>query len=286
MVDSISDYLTEIGRFPLLTGEQEIQLSRQIARMQELQALPGNRTKVELRIIKRGQRALETIMNCNLRLVVHIAKKYTSRLKCNNMDMMDLIQEGCIGLHRAAELFDGTKGYKFSTYAYWWIRQAITRAIDTKERLIRVPQHTLDLIYKAARLQREHMQQHGQPMPTAALAKEMGIKVHQLQMMMRHNIPHGSLDQLTCDDGSPILDLIAAEDMEDDETLMPEYAEQLKLAFFRLEDLDRYIVSTYHGLNGPQKSQTNIAKELGITRSRVGQRHDRALRRMRLLMAA
>lgn len=286
MVDSVKDYLAEIGRFPLLSGEQEIQLSRQVLRMRELVVLPGERTKSEQRAIKRGQRALETIMNCNLRLVVHIAKRYTSRLKCNSMDMMDLVQEGCIGLHRAAELFDGTKGYKFSTYAYWWIRQAITRAIDTKERLIRVPQHTLDLVYKASKLQREHMQQHGEPMPTAKLADEMNMKVDDLQMIMQRNIPHGSLDQLTHDDGSPILDLIAADQTDIDETLASEYGEQLKLAFFRLDEADRHIVSTCHGLYGTKQSQTQVAKELGITRSRVGQRHDRALRRMRLMITA
>jgi len=286
MVDSVKDYLAEIGRFPLLSGEQEIQLSRQVARMRELQALPGERTKVEQRTIKRGQRALETIMNCNLRLVVHIAKRYTSRLKCNSMDMMDLIQEGCIGLHRAAELFDGTKGYKFSTYAYWWIRQAITRAIDTKERLIRVPQHTLDLVYKAAKLQREHMQQHGEPIATAALAAEMNISIDELQMIMQRNIPHSSLDQLTHEDGSPILDLIAADDPEINETLSPEYGEQLQLAFFRLDEVDRHIVSAYHGLNGTKQSQKKIAEGLGITRSRVGQRHDCAMRRLRLMLTA
>lgn len=286
MADSVKDYLAEIGRYPLLSGEQEIQLSRQIMRMRELVVAPGERTAAEQRAIKRGRKALDTIMNCNLRLVVHIAKRYTTRLKCNSMDLMDLVQEGCIGLHRAAELFDGSKGYKFSTYAYWWIRQAITRAIDTKERLIRVPQHTLDLVYKAAKLQREHMQQHGSPMPTAQLAAEMNLKVDELQMIMQRNIPHGSLDQLAHDDGSPILDLIAADDMADDDQLAPQYGEQLKLAFFRLDDVDRHIVSTYYGLQGTKQTLTGMSKELGVTRSRVGQCHDRALRRMRLMITA
>jgi RNA polymerase primary sigma factor len=285
-VDSVKAYLQEIGRYPLLSAEQEIQLSRQILRMRELQAMPGDRSKREQHEIKRGLRAIETIMNCNLRLVVHIAKRYTSRLKCNSMDLMDLVQEGCIGLHRAAELFDGTKGYKFSTYAYWWIRQAITRAIDTKERLIRVPQHMLDVVYRAAKLQREHMQNHGQPMPIAALASELNMKPGDLQTMMQRNIPHSSLDQLTHEDGTPILDLIATEDLGADDLLTPEYSEQLKLAFFRLDETDRHIVSTYHGFNCEKQTQGQIASDLGMTRSRVGQRHDRALRRMRLMLAA
>jgi RNA polymerase sigma factor (sigma-70 family) len=282
----MKDYLAEIGRFPLLTGEQEIQLSRQVRRMIELQAMEGERTKAELREIKRGQRARDTIMNCNLRLVVHIAKRYATRLKCNGLEMMDIIQEGAIGLHRAAELFDGSKGYKFSTYAYWWIRQSITRAIDTKERIIRVPQHLLDKIYRATKLQREYLQEHGRPISMVALAEEMEMTVDELQMILQRNTPHSSLDQMVGDNGSPLIDLIASEDPEIGDELSPMYAEQLKLAFFRLGERDRYVVSAYHGLNGPQQSQREIGETLGISRSAVGQRRENAVRRLRLMMRA
>ena len=284
--DSMKDYLAEIGRYPLLTGEQEIQLSRQVRRMIELQAMKGERTKSELREIKRGQRARDTIMNCNLRLVVHIAKRYATRLKCNGLEMMDIIQEGAIGLHRAAELFDGSKGYKFSTYAYWWIRQSITRAIDTKERIIRVPQHLLDKIYRATKLQREYLQEHGRPISMVALAEEMEMTVDELQMILQRNTPHSSLDQMVGDNGSPLIDLIASEDPEIGDELSPVYAEQLKLAFFRLGERDRYVVSAYHGLNGPQQSQREIGETLGISRSAVGQRRENAVRRLRLMMRA
>jgi RNA polymerase primary sigma factor len=284
--DSMKDYLAEIGRYPLLTGEQEIQLSRQVRRMIELQAIEGERTKAELREIKRGQRARDTIMNCNLRLVVHIAKRYATRLKCNGLEMMDIIQEGAIGLHRAAELFDGSKGYKFSTYAYWWIRQSITRAIDTKERIIRVPQHLLDKIYRATKLQREYLQEHGRPISMVALAEEMEMTVDELQMILQRNTPHSSLDQMVGDNGSPLIDLIASEDPEIGDELSPVYAEQLKLAFFRLGERDRYVVSAYHGLNGPQQSQREIGETLGISRSAVGQRRENAVRRLRLMMRA
>jgi RNA polymerase sigma factor (sigma-70 family) len=282
----MKDYLAEIGRYPLLTGEQEIQLSRQVRRMIELQAMEGERTKAELREIKRGQRARDTIMNCNLRLVVHIAKRYATRLKCNGLEMMDIIQEGAIGLHRAAELFDGSKGYKFSTYAYWWIRQSITRAIDTKERIIRVPQHLLDKIYRATKLQREYLQEHGRPISMVALAEEMEMTVDELQMILQRNTPHSSLDQMVGDNGSPLIDLIASEDPEIGDELSPMYAEQLKLAFFRLGERDRYVVSAYHGLNGPQQSQREIGETLGISRSAVGQRRENAVRRLRLMMRA
>jgi RNA polymerase sigma factor (sigma-70 family) len=282
--DSIKDYLTEIGRFPLLTGEQEIQLSRQVRRMIELQAMEGERTKEELRAIKRGQRARETMMNCNLRLVVHIAKNYVTRLKSNGLELMDLIQEGAIGLNRAVELFDGTKGYKFSTYGYWWIRQSITRAIDTKERLIRVPQHVLDATYKIAKMQREHLQQHGRPMSTAECAERMEMSQHELQSHIMRNVPHSSLDQLVRDDGSPLVDMIVDEHQSYDDSLSIEYAEQLELALSFLADRDRDIVASYHGLGAPKKTQGKIAEELGITRSAVGQIHDRSMRRLRLML--
>jgi RNA polymerase sigma factor (sigma-70 family) len=278
--DSMKDYLVEIGRFPLLTGEQEIQLSRQVRRMIELQAMEGERTKAELREIKRGQRARETMMNCNLRLVVHIAKRYTTRLKCNGLELMDLIQEGAIGLNRAVELFDGTKGYKFSTYAYWWVRQSITRAIDTKERLIRVPQHILDTTYKIAKLQREHMQQHGKSMTTAECANALGITQHEVQSYMMRNIPHSSLDQQVSDTGSALGDLIADEPAP--EELHQEYGEQLQLSLMELNDLDRKIVCGYYGIGATQQSQHEMSKELGVTRSAVGDRHRRTMRRLRL----
>jgi RNA polymerase sigma factor (sigma-70 family) len=285
----MKDYLSQIGRYPLLTAEQEIQLSRQVRRMIELQAMEGERSKPEQREIKRGMRARDTIMNCNLRLVVHIAKRYGNRLKCNGLEMMDIIQEGSIGLQRAAELFDGTKGYKFSTYAYWWIRQAITRAIDTKERLIRVPQHLLDKIYRVTRIQRQHLQEHGEPISAVMLAEQMEMTVDELQMIMQRNTPHSSLDQLTIKNGSklsPLVDLIASDDPDPDDSLAPFYAEQLQLAFSYLNDTDQYVVSAYHGLGGCQQSQREIAESLGISRSAVGQRRERSLRRLRLMMRA
>ena len=284
--DSMKDYLAEIGRYPLLSGEQEIQLSRQVKRMIELQAMEGERTKAELREIKRGHRARDTIMNCNLRLVVHIAKRYGNRLKCNGLEMMDIIQEGAIGLQRAAELFDGAKGYKFSTYAYWWIRQAITRAIDTKERLIRVPQHLLDKIYRVTKIQRQHLQEHGEPISAVMLAEQMEMTVDELQMILQRNAPHTSLDQMVSESGSPLIDLIASDDPDPDDSLTPFYTEQLQLAFSYLNDTDQYVVSAYHGLGGHQQSQREIAEKLGISRSAVGQRRERSLRRLRLMMRA
>ena len=281
----MKDYLAEIGRYPLLSSEQEIQLSRQVRRMMELQIMAGEHSKTEQREIKCGLRARNTMMNSNLRMVVHIAKKYAARLKSNNMDLMDLIQEGCIGLHRAVELFDPTRGYKFSTYAYWWIRQAITRAIDSKERLIRIPQHSLDLAHKAIRLQCEYLQQTGLSMPMDLLSQRLDVDLDELRLILHRSAAHTSLDQLVHSSGSPLLELIQSEDPGIDNTLSSQYAERLQQAFASLDKKDRYIVAAYHGLNGPEQSQKKIAETLGITRSRVGQRRETAVRRMRLMLS-
>lgn len=160
MHDSVKAYLNEISRYPLLTPAQEIELSRQVNAMQSLREV-HDPTPAQKRVIKRGERAKRDLINSNLRLVVHLAKQYTHRLSGTGLELMDLVQEGAFGLTRAVELFDSTKGYKFSTYAYWWVRQAITRGIDTKERLIRVPQHSLETVYKATKFQKTFMQQHG-----------------------------------------------------------------------------------------------------------------------------
>jgi len=142
--DAMRDYLEAISRYPLLTTQQEIQLARKIAQYMELRDNPSP-TPAEQRLIKAGLKARATMVNCNLRLVVHIAKRYTGRIK--SMDMLDLCQEGNIGLQRAAEKFDASRGYKFSTYAYWWIRQSLKRAIDSKERMIKIPIHMIDRIF-------------------------------------------------------------------------------------------------------------------------------------------
>ena len=137
MSPTFKSYLNEIARYPLLTVDQEIQYGRRIARMRELQELERPLTDAEQRLVRSGLRARERFMQCNLQLVVHVAKKYENR-KRKSLEIMDLIQEGNIGLARAVELFDSSRGYKFSTYAYWWIRQSVTRFADQLD-LIRLP---------------------------------------------------------------------------------------------------------------------------------------------------
>lgn len=288
MSNPINDYLNLTARFPLLTPEQEIQLSRQVQAMNALNDL-ADLTPQQQRIKRRGIKARNAIVNANLRLVVHIAKRYIKRLKGNGMDLMDLIQEGNIGLHRAAELFDGARGYKFSTYAYWWIRQAITRAVDTQERIIRLPQHSVERLYRAIRLQEEYTRHHGKPATTAELAGMLEITTEELEILMARAMTPRSLDQLINEDGSPLIDMIA-----DERTLDPSYAaaeieiqqEQLNLAFFRLDKNDRDILSKRYGLgNTREHTIREIAREAGVTRQRITQRVQIAERKLRFMAA-
>ena len=283
MIDPLSDYLAAITKFPLLTAEQEIQLGRQVARYMELRNAPGERTKQELRQIKIGIRARDTIVKSNLRLVVHAAKRYSSCLKSNNMELIDLIQEGAFGLQRAAELFDPSRGYKFSTYSYWWIRQSISRAIYNNERLVKIPQRVLDKLYQATKAEAEFVQINGRTPTRKELAAIVGITADELATLVNYNMPHASLNQSFTDDGHCIIDLIADPNVPD-EMITDEYSEQLQLAFFYLSDLDREIIARRYGLNGEVETLTVIAQDCGISRERVRQKTEVAKNKLKLLM--
>jgi RNA polymerase sigma factor (sigma-70 family) len=285
MTDSTREYLQSIGRYPLLTATQEIQLSRKVQKYMELRQLDGERTPEEKRQIKAGIKARNAFVNANLRLVIHIAKRYAGRLRSSNMELMDLIQEGCFGLQRAVELFDSTRGYKFSTYAYWWIRQALSRAIDTKERLIRVPQQILDKFYKTLKLESEFMQANGRKPTRKELAALIGITVDQLLVLLDCNVAPQSLDVLITDDGSPLIDLIASPDEELHESDF--YKEHLQLAFLLLNDNEQDLINKRYGL-GPDEPEplvlSKIAAQNNVSRERVRQKIDTACRKLRLMM--
>ena len=285
MTDTTREYLQNIGRYPLLTATQEIQLSRKVQKYMELRQLDGERTPEEKRQIKSGIKARNAIVNANLRLVVHIAKRYTARLRSSNMELMDLVQEGSFGLQRAAELFDASRGYKFSTYAYWWIRQALQRAIDTKERLIRVPQQVIDRAYKALRLESEYMQANGRKPTKTELAQLMGITLEQLLALQDCNVAHQSLDVLITDDGNPLLDFIASPAAELYESDYDK--EHLQLAMFYLTDKEQDLINKRYGLGRDEPEPlvlSTIAVECGVSRERVRQRIDMACNKLKLMM--
>ncbi|NBS68913.1 sigma-70 family RNA polymerase sigma factor [bacterium] len=285
MTDSFKQYLNEIGRYPLLTAEQEIQLSRQINAAKPLLG-KEDPTVEEKRILRVGERATRKLINCNLRLVVTVAKQYTRRLNGNGMELMDLVQEGALGLTRAVELFDGTKGYKFSTYAYWWVRQAITRGIDTKERLIRVPQHGLDKVYKVVRYQKEYVQLHGKYPTLEVLAEATDIDVNHLQLLLARNAWHRSLDELVADTGNSILDMISdaeATDRQIDCMERDEKEAMLGIALDCLSQEELHTISRRYGLETAEPmTLSSIAKEDGVSRECVRQRVQVAHNKMRL----
>lgn len=282
--DHFRDYLNVIGRYPLLTPEQEIQLSRQVHRMLALKGEDRPLTKREEREVKIGKRAKDAIINSNLRLVVHIAKRYKMRLRSNGMEMMDLIQEGAIGLDRAAEKFDGSKGYRFTTYAYWWIRQSIGRAIDVKERLIKMPSNVLQLAHDAARAKQAFIQEHGRWPTMGELAAVLEVTVDELSLVLQRNATHASLDALIADDGLSLVDVIASNEDNKNE-LADEYHEQLQLAFFSLKPAEQEILRGQYCLDGAKhKTLTKLGSELGVTRERIRQRMVNAQRKLKLLL--
>jgi RNA polymerase primary sigma factor len=276
--DAMRDYLEAISRYPLLTTQQEIQLARKIAQYMELRDNPSP-TPAEQRLIKAGLKARATMVNCNLRLVVHIAKRYTGRIK--SMDMLDLCQEGNIGLQRAAEKFEASRGYKFSTYAYWWIRQSLKRAIDSKERMIKIPIHMIDRIFKALQVEIEYMKEHGRKPSKTELAKVMGLTIEQLLALVDCNSAHISLDELVTDDGNPLLDLIASPEVDIDYDL-DHSKEHVQLALSYLTDMEQDLINKRYNQD---LTFTAIAKEHNVSRERIRQRTTRTHRRLRQLMA-
>jgi RNA polymerase sigma factor (sigma-70 family) len=283
--DAFKTYLNAIGDYPLLTAEQEIELSRQIQRMLELKEAERDLTPVEKRQVKIGERAKEKLIKCNLKLVVHIAKRYSRRLIANNMELLDLVQEGNMGLDRAAEKFDGARGYKFSTYAYWWIRQAITRAIDTSERVVRIPANSLEKLFKVLRFQHEHyVLTHRYP-TLAEMAEHVEMKEQDLRMLLERSTPHTSLDVAATEDGNRLIDLMADQSNLDDDFTFSETRERhdrLSNAFLALDAKQRLIIEMYYGLNGKKESSLKeIAQLLNISRECVRKHRDRGQRIIR-----
>jgi len=276
--DAMRDYLEAISRYPLLTTQQEIQLARKIAQYMELRDNTSP-TPAEQRLIKAGLKARATMVNCNLRLVVHIAKRYTGRIK--SMDMLDLCQEGNIGLQRAAEKFDASRGYKFSTYAYWWIRQSLKRAIDSKERMIKIPIHMIDRTFKALQIETEYMKEHGRKPSKTELAQVMGLTIEQLLALVDCNSVHISLDELITDDGNSLLDLIASPEVDMDFDL-DHSKEHVQLALSYLTDMEQDIINKRYN---EDLTFTAIAKEHNVCRERIRQKITRTHRRLRQLMS-
>lgn len=282
----IDTYLNSIGAVPLLTPEQEIDLGRKVQRMVQLEESGEELTSQEEKEVRIGQRALERFVKSNLRLVVSAAKKYVGVLE--HMDLMDLVQEGNIGLMVAVRRFDPGRGYKFSTYAYWWIRQSMARAITAKERYIRLPGKIAEMGSNWSRKVRELSQEFGRMPTTEEMAKAFDVPVEEVRVFLSRGKYVTSLDVLTMGgDGSSILDLVS-DPMDPDGVEAMGKAEQqetvdtLEVALGVLTPKERDFVKRRWGLQGaPEETFVDIGRDNGISRERVRQVVDQAQRKMR-----
>ncbi|OSC42381.1 RNA polymerase sigma factor [Mycobacterium decipiens] len=290
--DSVRAYLKQIGKVALLNAEEEVELAKRIEAglyatqlMTELsergEKLPAAQRRDMMWICRDGDRAKNHLLEANLRLVVSLAKRYTGR----GMAFLDLIQEGNLGLIRAVEKFDYTKGYKFSTYATWWIRQAITRAMADQARTIRIPVHMVEVINKLGRIQRELLQDLGREPTPEELAKEMDItpeKVLEIQQYAREPI---SLDQTIGDEGDSQL----GDFIEDSEAVVAVDAvsftllqDQLQSVLDTLSEREAGVVRLRFGLtDGQPRTLDEIGQVYGVTRERIRQIESKTMSKLR-----
>ena len=287
--DPVKDYLKQIGKVPLLNAEQEVELAKRIEAglfAEEKLAEGGRGLSTDARIdlewiAEDGTRAKNHLLEANLRLVVSLAKRYTGR----GMLFLDLIQEGNLGLIRAVEKFDYTKGYKFSTYATWWIRQAITRAMADQARTIRIPVHMVEVINKLARVQRQMLQDLGREPTPDELAVELDMTPEKVIEVQKYGREPISLHTPLGEDGdSEFGDLI-----EDSEAIQPGEAvsftllqEQLHSVLDTLSEREAGVVSMRFGLtDGQPKTLDEIGKVYGVTRERIRQIESKTMSKLR-----
>ncbi|MDB9320396.1 RNA polymerase sigma factor, RpoD/SigA family [Nodularia spumigena CS-586/05] len=298
--DMVRTYLREIGRVPLLTRDEEIIFGKQVQQMMTLldakqalakeldrePSLPEWAAQVNLpekevtQIVAQGKRAKQKMIEANLRLVVAIAKKYQKR----NMEFLDLIQEGTLGLERGVEKFDPTRGYKFSTYAYWWIRQAITRAIAQQGRTIRLPIHITEKLNKIKKVQRELAQKFGRSPTPTEIAQELELEPMQIREYLNMARQPVSLDVKVGDNQDTEL-----QEMLEDEGPSPEYyttqeflRQDLNNLLAELTPQQRQVLALRFGLeDGNEMSLAKVGERLNLSRERVRQLEHQALAHLR-----
>ena len=282
MQDSVTWFLTSICREPLLTPSEEIELGNHVQRMMKI---IDNRIPIsaeEARALRLGKKSKERMMKANLRLVVSVAKKYQGK----GLDLQDLIQEGSLGLERAVEKFDPTRGYKFSTYAFWWIRQSMTRAIATQGRAIRLPVHLSERLTLIKKVTQEMTHKLGEIPTRKEIAEEMGLSIEEIDSVLRQSLTTSSLDEpVNANEGKSFLgDLIAdtqnIEPLEEIEISM--YKDQLGKWMSHLNDQEKQVITLRFGLDDSKRmTLTEIGKIMEISRERVRQIELKSLRKLR-----
>jgi RNA polymerase primary sigma factor len=283
--DAIGWYLSTIGRVPLLTPAEEIELAHHVQSAKPLQLLPNDqRTPLQKRQIRMGQRARDRMMAANLRLVVSVAKKYQNQ----GLELLDLIQEGAIGLERAVDKFDPGMGYKFSTYAYWWIRQGMTRAIDNSARTIRLPIHVSEKLSRMRRVTRELSHRLGRQPNRLEVAHALGMTPEELEELIAQSTPCASLDAHARgeEDRSTLGELIADpcsnEHLDSMDRLLQK--EHLGAWLSQLNEREQKILRLRFGLEGSEPlTLAEIGRIINVSRERVRQLEAKAIMKLRML---
>jgi RNA polymerase nonessential primary-like sigma factor len=289
--DLVRVYLNGIGKTALLTAAQEVELARRIeagvfAQHVLDQAAPGELDKqyaADLRaIVRDGRRARNHLLEANLRLVVSLAKRYTGR----GMPLLDLIQEGNLGLIRAVEKFDYAKGFKFSTYATWWIRQAITRGMADQARTIRLPVHLVEQVNKLARIKRDLHQKLGRDATHEELAAESGIAEEKISDLLDHARDPVSLDMpVGSEEEAPLGDFIEDGEATDAETTVISHLlhDDLRRVLATLEDREQQVIRMRYGLDdGQPRTLDQIGRRFGLSRERVRQIEREVMAKLRI----
>ena len=288
--DPVSWYLATIGRIPLLTPAEEIELGNQVQAMMGLTE-DGTRnfeenelTSKQRRLLRIGRRAKERMMKANLRLVVSVAKKYQGK----GLELLDLIQEGSLGLERAVEKFDPTRGYKFSTYAFWWIRQSMTRAIACQSRTIRLPVHLSERLTTIRKVSLDLAHKLGAMPSRVEIAEALDIPLEELDSLLRQALTTSSLDApVNGEEGRSFLgDLIADSSLEEPLDIVEQriHHEQLGRWLSHLSEQEQHVLRLRFGLEGNERhTLAEIGRLMEVSRERVRQVELKALRKLRNL---
>lgn len=280
MAEPVRAYLEQIGRYALLRPEQEVELARLVQRAQQLEQ-QIKLSPTEQRELRRGRRARERMIQANLRLVVTVAKTYQGR----GLDLMDLVQEGSLGLIRAVEKFDPTLGYRFSTYAWNWIRQAISRGLETKGRTLRLPIHVTQQL-RALHRAHERLWQQGLSTDLGAVAAEAGVELKAASLALRMAPGTLSLDTPAAGSESDLLQLLpSAEPSPLEEAERHDRWERVGTQLRHLSERDQQVLQ-WRYLTPERQKLSVVGEQLGCSRERARQIEQRALMRLRLRMAS
>ena len=288
--DPVSWYLATIGRIPLLTPAEEIELGNQVQAMMAFTEdgsrvfEDGELTTAQRRLLRIGRRAKERMMKANLRLVVSVAKKYQGK----GLELLDLIQEGSLGLERAVEKFDPTRGYKFSTYAFWWIRQSMTRAIACQSRTIRLPVHLSERLTTIRKVSLDLAHKLGAMPSRVEIAEAMDIPLDELDSLLRQALTTSSLDApVNGEEGRSFLgDLIADSSLDEPLDIVEQriHHEQLGRWLSHLSEQEQHVLRMRFGLEGNERhTLAEIGRLMEVSRERVRQVELKALRKLRNL---